>query len=334
MGKEKIRVAIIGFGGMGHFHASCYQGQEFAELVAVCDGDAEKFQQRSADINLGNSGDSDLSGLVCCSTYEELKEKVEFDAVDICLPGHLHAEYAIRAMKDGYHVLCEKPMARNLAEAKEMIACSRETGKKLMIAQCLRFFKSYRFFRDLCLGNRDLGTLLSVHLSRKSSMPASSWYHDAKKSGGALLDLHLHDTDFVNYTFGLPQAVFTTGITRNTGGLDDLTTTYIYDGGPVITAAASWCNAKWDCFAEAVFEKACVRMQDDIVKIFPRSGEMQEYDFTGEKNGYYLEIDAFFRAVAEDKNVPECLIESTCDSIMITEMEEKSAISRKIISIE
>ncbi|MBO4633480.1 MAG: Gfo/Idh/MocA family oxidoreductase, partial [Lentisphaeria bacterium] len=69
------------------------------------------------------------------TSYKELIRHVQFDMLDICLPGHLHEEYAVRAMRDGYHVLCEKPMARTLAQADRMIRVARETDRKLMVAQ-------------------------------------------------------------------------------------------------------------------------------------------------------------------------------------------------------
>ena len=132
---RKLRAALIGFGGMGHFHATQYKEQKNCELVAICDIDPEKFKKLSAEINLGNSGVADLSKVHQYLSYEELLKNETFDYLDICLPCHLHAEYAIRAMKDGKHVLCEKPMARDVRLADRMIAVSGKTRKFLMIAQ-------------------------------------------------------------------------------------------------------------------------------------------------------------------------------------------------------
>ena len=102
---KKLRAALIGFGGMGHFHSSCYPKQKNVELVAICDIDPKKFEQDKAEINLGKSEKTELDSIAKYASYEELTEKADFDMLDICLPCHLHAEYAVRAMKDGYHVL-------------------------------------------------------------------------------------------------------------------------------------------------------------------------------------------------------------------------------------
>ena len=139
---------------MGHFHATHYQTQPRCELMAICDSAPEAFANDSSEINLGNSGKADLSALPHYLSYEDLVRNEKPDIVDICLPGHLHAEYAIRAMNDGFHVLCEKPMARTVALADEMIATAKRTGRKLMIAQCLRFEPSYRMLREAVLSGK------------------------------------------------------------------------------------------------------------------------------------------------------------------------------------
>ena len=101
----KIRAAIIGYGGMGHFHANCYPKQKYVELVAICDADPQRFKQETVEINTGKSDKFDLRTVRTYRSYEELKKNETFDMLDICLPCHLHAECAVRAMEDGYHVL-------------------------------------------------------------------------------------------------------------------------------------------------------------------------------------------------------------------------------------
>ena len=86
---NKIRAALIGFGGMGHFHASCYAKQKNVELVAICDIDKKKLEQEKEAINLGESGKTDLSRVAKYTSYEEMKAKEQFDMLDICLPGYL-----------------------------------------------------------------------------------------------------------------------------------------------------------------------------------------------------------------------------------------------------
>ena len=332
---KKLRAALIGFGGMGHFHSSCYPKQKNVELVAICDIDPKKFEQDKAEINLGKSEKTELDSIAKYASYEELTEKADFDMLDICLPCHLHAEYAVRAMKDGYHVLCEKPMARNLAQADRMIRISRETSRKLMIAQCLRFSPTYHYLKKV-YENKEFGKLLRLDMRRNGSLPTQAWYRDSKNSGGALLDLHLHDTDFINYVFGIPDAVRTCGITRNTGGIDDLMSTYIYGKGPVINSEGSWCKGGWFCSGIAVFQKATVEISgNDLIKIYRVDQKNpEEIKFEKDNNPYFNEIAYFAQCILKDQEPEQCLPESTRNSIRIALAEERSALHKRKVNLK
>ena len=335
MARKKVRAALIGFGGMGHFHASCYTKQKDVELVAICDIDKEKFAQKKASINIGSSGDTTLGGIVQCTSYEELIANVKFDMLDICLPCHLHAEYAIRAMKDGYHVLCEKPMARNSRQAKEMIQVSRETGKKLMIAQCLRFMPSYCYLKD-AIESGEFGSLLRLDMRRNGNLPVNEWYRDFTKSGGALLDLHLHDTDYINSVLGMPESVHCYGIARQTGGVDDLMTAYTYKDGPIVNSEGSWCKGAWHSSTIAVFQNATVELigtAEVHVYLLDQTKPEKVKFCKSLHNPYFNEIAYFASCVRNGEEITVCPPESTLDSILIAEAEEKSARSMKRVKL-
>ncbi len=327
---KKLKAALIGFGGMGHFHSTCYPKQKNLELVAICDSNPEAFKKAEAEINIGASGKTDLSSIKHCYSYEELIKTVEFDVLDICLPCHLHAEYAIRAMKDGYHVICEKPMARHAKDAEKMIQTSHKTGKKLMIAQCLRFMPSYQFLKE-AYDNGTYGKLLRLDMRRNGSLPGQAWYRDAKCSGGALLDLHLHDTDYINYLLGAPASVQTFGVTRNTGGIDDLMTNYEYPEGPIANSEGSWCKGVWHDSTIAVFENVTVDVRGtDTVKIYRLDVKgCEEIKFKKNvSNPYFNEIAYFAECILKNQDPVRCMPESTLLSIRIAAAEEKSAFAR------
>lgn len=333
---KKIRAALIGFGGMGHFHASCYAKQKNVELVAICDIDKKKLEQEKEAINIGESGRTDLSTVAKFTSYEEMIAKVQFDMLDICLPCHLHDEYAIRAMKDGYHVLCEKPMARTVQQADRMIRVARETNRKLMIAQCLRFAPNLNKLKEF-VDTGKYGRLLRLDMRRNGTLPGQKWYRDPKKSGGALLDLHLHDTDYINYLFGMPQAVQTYGVMRDTGGIDDLMTAYIYKrNGPVANSEGSWCKGTWFCSIIGVFQKATVEVKGlneiDIFKL--DKAEPEVIKFEKNSNPYFNEIAYFAECIVKNREPEQCLPTSTRDSIRIAAAEERSARSRRKISLK
>ena len=332
----KIRAAIIGYGGMGHFHANCYPKQKHVELVAVCDSDPQRFQQETVEINTGKSEKFDLRTVRTYRSYEELKKHETFDMLDICLPCHLHAEYAVRAMEDGYHVLCEKPMARTSKQADLMIRAARKTGRKLMVAQCVRFAETHNFLKDAYEKNT-YGKLLRMDLRRNSAMPAGqTWYRDPEKSGGALLDLHLHDTDFIHYMLGMPDAVQTYGIVRDTGGIDDLITNYIYKNGPLVSAEGSWCRSGWSCSAQAVFQKATLEIVDyGRIRLSRPDRETEEirFDAGGFPDPKSNEIAYFADCIRLDREPEQCTPESTRDSIRIAEAEERSARSKRKVGL-
>ena len=330
---KKLKAALIGFGGMGHFHAACYAKQKNVELVAVCDIDKKKFEQDKEKINLGESGKTDLSRIAKYLSYEELVKNEKFDLLDICLPGYLHAEYAVRAMKDGFHVLCEKPMARTLAQADRMLRIARETNRKLMIAQCLRFAPNLNQLKEL-VTHKKYGKLLRLDMRRNGSLPTRKWYRDSAKSGGALLDLHLHDTDYINYLLGVPEAVQTYGIVRDTGGIDDLMTAYQYKNGPVVNSEGSWCKGTWFNSIIAVFQKAtveCVGYKQ--LKIFRPDAEVEEINFDKNLDPYFNEIAYFAECILKNREPEQCSPQSTRNSIRIAAAEERSARSKRKVRL-
>lgn len=329
---RKLRAALIGFGGMGHFHATQYKEQKNCELVAICDIDPEKFKKLSAEINLGNSGVADLSKVHQYLSYEELLKNETFDYLDICLPCHLHAEYAIRAMKDGKHVLCEKPMARDVRLADRMIAVSGKMRKFLMIAQCLRFEKTYSTLKK-AYDSGKYGKLLRLSMTRCGGAPSQGWYRDVKCSGGAILDLHLHDTDFINYMIGTPDAVLTSGVSRVSGGIDDLMTTYYFKNGPIVNSEGSWCRSKWGCTTVAVFEKATLEIAAPKVIVHVDGRKNREIDCSG-TNGYFNEIAYFCECILKNRRPSVASMESTRESIRIVLAEEKSALTGRRVSLK
>ena len=148
-----------------------------------------------------------------------------------------------------------------------------------------------------------------------------------------MLDLHLHDTDFVNYVLGTPDAVQTFGISRVSGGIDDLMTTYFFKDGPIVNAEASWCRAEWRTSSVMVFEKATMEIEGHTVKISRTDKPLEVLDFSSEKSGYWSEIAYFAECVLKNKKPEQCSPESTRESIRIALAEERSALRKRKISL-
>jgi predicted dehydrogenase len=173
---------------------------------------------------------------------EELLADEEVQLVDICTPTPVHPEQCIAALKSGRHVLCEKPLARTSAAAREVLRVAESSPGFLMPAMCLRFWPGWSGLKQVA-EEKPYGPILAARFRRVSEMPGWSKqdiYGGGADLGGALFDLHIHDTDFVNFLFGRPASVFSSGLINPSGTIDHVVTQYMYPGGPVVHAEGNW----------------------------------------------------------------------------------------------
>ncbi|MBE6896939.1 MAG: Gfo/Idh/MocA family oxidoreductase, partial [Ruminococcaceae bacterium] len=254
----------------------------------------------------------------------------ELDYVDIVLPTYLHAPVAIKAMKKGFNVFCEKPMALNAAECKKMIETSAKTGKKLMIGQCLRFWGEYEYLKN-CVSDGRYGNVISAYFFRGGGTPLWSfenWLLCREKGGGGLHDQHVHDVDMVQYLFGMPQSLSTSGkIVYEGSGYDCCSTNYFYEDGKVVNVQNDWTiNGEFgfDYNFRVNFEKGSIILKDGKLTVYPHEGEKFEPDFDKE-SAYYKEIVYFANCVRNDLPVEMSTPESCAKTIDIVCTEAKSA---------
>lgn len=211
-----MNVGIVGIGFMGMIHYLAYGQVKGAKVTAISSRSAKKLggDWRGIQGNFGPPGTTmDLSGIAKFAEWEELINDPQVDLVDICLPPALHPEVAVAALKAGKHVLCEKPIALSIAEAKPMVAAAAKHGKQLLIAHVLPFFPEYSFAYQVAISGR-YGRLLGGQFKRIISEP--TWikpedFFDPANIGGPVVDLHIHDAHFIRLLFGMPRSVFSTG---------------------------------------------------------------------------------------------------------------------------
>ena len=333
-----MRVGLVGLGFMGSAHLTNYiamaKNNEGVELVAICDVDTKKLESGSATAgNIDVSADAfDLSKYALYADMEEMINKENLDYVDLCLPTYLHAPMSIKAMERGVNVFCEKPMARSAAACEEMIAASKATGKKLMIGHTLRYWNAYKFAKDYI--DRDVfGKCLGAYFYRGGATPIWSWENwllTHEKSGGCLLDQHVHDVDTIVWMFGLPKAVSTTGKKVIPGsGYDIVSTNYIYEDGKVVNAQDDWSingnGYGFEMLFRMNFEKGALIFKDGKLMVYPNDAEGYEAQFDG-SDAYYDEIILFNKLLKDDTAFDYLpLLESHKQTIMLAEVEEKSA---------
>ena len=246
-----VKVGILGIGFMGTAHFRAYAAYRKAKVVALSDLNPKRlsgdWSEIAGNIEGSQAAGADLSKIHLHADPADLFADPDVDVVDITLPTFLHAKYAVAALEAGKHVVCEKPMAITLAECDKMIAAAKAARRQLFIAHCIRFWPEFAALKRIIDSGKH-GKVLSAKFWRMSLTPVwswDSWLLDETRSGGAVVDLHIHDTDFVHYLFGVPKAVRSTGVVGAVSQtcVDSVATQYIYDDGPQVTADGSWIAA-------------------------------------------------------------------------------------------
>jgi len=233
---------------MGVTHIRAYRQIASARIVAVCDAVRLPRDGVLAGVtgNVTGSGDIDLGRNVrVYRALEEVLADPEVELVDLCVPTPLHPEHSMAALKAGKHVLCEKPLALTSLQARGIVQAVQSAPGYFMPAMCMRFWPGWSWLKQM-VAEQTYGKVLTARFSRLSEAPAWSQatYAKGNENGGALLDLHIHDTDFVQFLFGRPRRVFSTGASRDGSSIDHVFTQYLYPQGPAVCAEGGWLLAK------------------------------------------------------------------------------------------
>lgn len=329
-----LKVGLIGLGFMGRGHLDIYKKLEKesfpVRLVAVCDIDQKKLDGKFTEGNLDIADGKDkLERYNKYTDWKEMITREELDFVDIALPTYLHARVTIDSLNEGRNVLCEKPMALTGEECQSMIDSACKNNKKLMIAQCLRFWPEYEILYDY-VKNRKLGEVNGAYFYRGGTTPRWSyenWLLDKEKSGGVLLDQHVHDVDMINWLFGKPEKVSTIGKNVITGsGYDIVSTNYFYLD-KVVNAQDDWTlngDYGFKMSFRVNFEKGNLIYNGEELEVNPNDdkGFVAE---TPDESGYYREIKYFVNSIINDTPLKTATTASTMDSILIARAEMESA---------
>ena len=204
---NKLKIGVIGL-GMGRAHIMGYKRHPAAEITALADIDASRLEQTGAEFQVGN----------LYADAEEMLAKEKLDVVSVATPNKFHKPLAIAALRAGCHVLCEKPMAMNAREAREMLAASKKAKKRLMINFSFRFTEqSYAMKQQV-----DKGILGDIYYARtqwlrRRGMPGfGGWFgQKALAGGGPLIDLGVHRLDLALWLMKYPRPTWVMGGTYN-----------------------------------------------------------------------------------------------------------------------
>jgi predicted dehydrogenase len=340
--RPDVGVGVVGMGFMGTTHLLAGASLKGGRVVGIVTSDPRKARGDFSRVrgNFGQGGGRvDLRGVKVHPTIDALLADDAVDLVDVCLPSFLHSKAALRALRAGKHVLVEKPVALSAREARAMIETARKRRRLLMVAQVLKFFPEFSLISSALKDGR-WGKLLAFHLQRAIAFPdwgARSWFGNASKSGGMVVDLHIHDTDFILFLFGKPRAVASSGLVRK-GRVDFIRTVYHYGrGSPLLSSEAGWINSSGLPFKhgyDAYFEGGTLQFDSS------RSPAPVLFDGKGPKelklpraDGFREELQAAVDGVKEGSAPRSLSALSAALSLEVCRAEEKSAKTGNVVKL-
>lgn len=245
--KNTVNIGVIGL-GMGRAHIERFRTHPAANVVAIADTNRSLLSERAAQFGIPKT----------YQEYEEMLAKEDLDVVSIATPNSLHLPMALAAFEAGCHVLCEKPMALNAEQGRQMLEAARRAGKRLMIDFSFRFAP-----QSLALKQQvDDGVFGDIYYARtlwlrRRGMPRfGGWFgQKALSGGGPLIDLGVHRLDLALWLMGYPKPVYVTGNTvygvatelaKQQGKLfdvEDFAAGYIqFENGATLCLEASWAS--------------------------------------------------------------------------------------------
>jgi predicted dehydrogenase len=322
-----MKIAVVGLGFMGSTHVQAWRHIPGAELAAVASRDPQRVSGDFTGIqgNLGGQGEKlDFSEVAKYASAEEAVLDPAVEAVDICLPTHLHERIAVLALGAGKHVLVEKPMALDGAAADRMIDAAERYGRILMAAQVVRFIPPYRAAADILLSGR-LGAVRAAIFRRRCAAPAwSAWLADPAQSGGGVFDLLIHDIDYCLHVFGRPEAVTASGYEDLARGVDWILAQFRYPGIGTVAISGGWHHP-----AAYPFSMEFTIVADNGTLEFDSAGTpLAEYGADGCEHaldvpgtdGYCAELEYFLNCATRGEKPLACLPEESAAAVRLAHL--------------
>lgn len=305
--KSIVNAGVIGMGFMGRTHVAAYEFARHSgypcKLLAICDQDVARLVHTApAQGNLKQSCGENLFDPENVRTFTDIDailDDPEIQLVSICTHTDSHADLAIRALEKGKHVLVEKPVAVRWQDVARVRDAARKASALCMPAFCMRFWPGWSWLKQVIVEGT-YGAVRSAVFERLASPPgwAPNFYRDSARSGGALVDLHIHDADFVRWCFGPPDAV------SSSGSLDHVTTLYRYARGPKhVVAEGGWDHTPGFPFKMrfvVAFEAATAEFDSgrEPPLVLARDGELNPVPLES-ITGWDLEIRHIVHVIAE-----------------------------------
>ncbi len=231
-----LRVALVGCGLISEDHCRAYAAYPDRAKITVCyDVDRERAESRALS----------LSGARAAASLEEILADPDIDAVELCTPPHLHPDAVIAAANAGKHILCQKPLARTLAECDAMIAAARDAGVVLFYGEMNRTLPS-ALLAKRTVDARRIGRLVGIQATfaywQRGAILDTAWRYDPEVAGGGqLLDSGIHALALMHTLGGPVKSVscYTERFRPEMGGEDTTSVAVQFTGGHVGTLFSS-----------------------------------------------------------------------------------------------
>ncbi len=321
-----IRVGVIGYGTIGRIHSEAWREIPGCELAVVADVDGDRRAQAQHDL-----------GVDTASSLHEMLQSCEVDLVDICVPTYLHEELILGAVQADKHIFCEKPLARTLVEGRRLVEISKTYSKKIGIGHVVRFTPAYKKMHQSVLAG-EIGQVGVVRTFRGGApFPAgwNDWFADYELSGGVILDLAIHDLDFLRWLFGDVKRVYAKSTRgRTSARLEHALIVLRFKNGVMAHVEGNWSNVPGEFYTKLELAGKDGLIRFDSRETDPIVAKTQNRAEIGAVavNPYRLELEDMLEAIRQDR-APAVSATDACGSLEIALAAMESARTGQVIEL-
>lgn len=319
MPNRPVRMLMVGAGFMAQTHLTAAAKLSSVSFVGILGRTPSRTRATAKAFHLP-----------AFTQFQEAVEATRPDAVDLCVPTGRHPEWAEAAGALGLDVLCEKPLALSVEAGRRMAQTAGRQGVRLMVAHVLRFWPEYAWVAD-AVRTRRFGPARAVSCRRLSAPPPwNTWMLREPESGGAVLDLQVHDLDFVLQILGPPELVCATG-SEQAGGINTVLSRLRYADDRVAHTEASFVMPRSYPFRmtfsvtcdRAVLDMDSWRDPGDRLRVFPSHGR----PFTPRlptSDAYGAQIDYFCRKIRSRRSFARAPLNAALNALTLCEASSLS----------
>lgn len=326
-----MKILIVGCGSIGVRHANVINSTGKHQLV-LCDPN-ETFLNALAQ----QTGATELY-----RDFEVAIKESHADAAIVCTPNHLHAAPTILALQNGMHVLCEKPIASSVEDARAMADAAKENKKTLMVGYTMRANPIITKIKDI-LRSETLGRLSSARVilaAPETLTCAKSSYRQSYKTGGGIVYDYSHELDYCQYFFGNAEkcVAFVDSLFPELPTCDDNAALIVkYQSGITVTYHMDYVQEKGATRGRSiaiVFENGFLETNFSTeLTVFCNNGNTEKYSYHYERDDLFLNQLTSFEALIAGKAVDHCSGEDGYEVIQLCHKLYESAEKESVVRL-